>query len=73
MARQKQRFAPRPDQGSRVSLYCCGVTVYDYSHIGALGRLRLWSLLCSALPYLIPATSAVSCSNNGGLGTEMSS
>lgn len=43
MARQKQRFAPRPDQGSRVSLYCCGVTVYDYSHIGALGGLRRWS------------------------------
>ena len=41
MARQKQRFAPRPDQGSRVSLYCCGVTVYDYSHIGALVRLCL--------------------------------
>ncbi|KAK9821794.1 hypothetical protein WJX81_005729 [Elliptochloris bilobata] len=34
MTRQKQRFSPRPDQGSRVSLYCCGVTVYDYSHIG---------------------------------------
>jgi len=35
MARRKQPFAPRPDQGDRVSLYCCGVTVYDYSHIGA--------------------------------------
>lgn len=34
MARRKQPFAPRADQGNRVSLYCCGVTVYDYSHIG---------------------------------------
>ena len=62
MARQKQRFAPRPDQGSRVSLYCCGVTVYDYSHIGALGRLRLrrW-LLHSAftMGHGIAATRAV--------------
>jgi hypothetical protein len=34
MSRQKEVFRPRPDQGSRVSMYVCGVTVYDYSHIG---------------------------------------
>lgn len=34
MSRQKQLFAPREDQGNRVSMYVCGVTVYDYSHIG---------------------------------------
>lgn len=34
MTRQKEVFRPRPGQGSRVSMYVCGVTVYDYSHIG---------------------------------------
>ena len=34
MTRQKEAFSPRPGQGNRVSMYVCGVTVYDYSHIG---------------------------------------
>ncbi|KAL4431628.1 hypothetical protein ABPG77_001470 [Micractinium sp. CCAP 211/92] len=34
MSRQKEVFRPRADQGNRVSMYVCGVTVYDYSHIG---------------------------------------
>ncbi|PSC76096.1 cysteine-tRNA cytoplasmic isoform X1 [Micractinium conductrix] len=34
LTRQKEAFRPRPDQGNRVSMYVCGVTVYDYSHIG---------------------------------------
>jgi len=33
-SRQKEAFTPRPDQGNKVSMYVCGVTVYDYSHIG---------------------------------------
>lgn len=39
MTRQKEVFRPRPGQGSRVSMYVCGVTVYDYSHIGEAGQL----------------------------------
>lgn len=34
MSRQKEAFKPRPDQGNCVSMYVCGVTVYDFSHIG---------------------------------------
>ena len=34
LTRQKEVFRPRPGQGNRVSMYVCGVTVYDYSHIG---------------------------------------
>lgn len=32
MSRQKEVFTPR--QSNTVSMYVCGVTVYDYSHIG---------------------------------------
>jgi cysteinyl-tRNA synthetase len=34
MSKKKELFQPRPDQGNAVSMYVCGVTVYDYSHIG---------------------------------------
>ncbi|PRW59911.1 cysteine--tRNA cytoplasmic isoform X1 [Chlorella sorokiniana] len=34
LSRQKEVFRPRPGQDNRVSMYVCGVTVYDYSHIG---------------------------------------
>ena len=34
LTRRKEVFTPRGDQGNKVSLYVCGVTVYDYSHIG---------------------------------------
>lgn len=34
MTKTKEMFTPRPDQGNAVSMYVCGVTVYDYSHIG---------------------------------------
>jgi cysteinyl-tRNA synthetase len=34
MTKTKEVFTPRPDQGNNVSMYVCGVTVYDYSHIG---------------------------------------
>ena len=37
LTRQKEAFRPRPDQGNRVSMYVCGVTVYDFSHIGEAG------------------------------------
>lgn len=35
LSRTKEPFTPRADQGNAVSMYVCGVTVYDLSHIGA--------------------------------------
>ncbi len=43
MSRAKEVFTPRKDQGDRVQMYVCGVTVYDYSHIGG-GTGDLWSM-----------------------------
>ena len=37
LSRQKEAFAPQPERGNQVSMYVCGVTVYDYSHIGEPG------------------------------------
>lgn len=34
MARRKEPFSPRDSTGKKVNMYVCGVTVYDYSHIG---------------------------------------
>lgn len=34
MGRRKQIFRPRQDQGQNISMYVCGVTVYDWAHIG---------------------------------------
>lgn len=34
MARERQPFTPRAGAGNAVSMYVCGVTVYDLSHIG---------------------------------------
>jgi hypothetical protein len=34
MMRRKEPFTPRVGVGNKVSMYCCGVTVYDLSHIG---------------------------------------
>ena len=34
LTRRKELFTPREDEGVKVSMYVCGVTVYDYSHIG---------------------------------------
>eukprot|EP00227_Mantoniella_beaufortii_P020527 CAMPEP_0197588138 /NCGR_PEP_ID=MMETSP1326-20131121/9532_1 /TAXON_ID=1155430 /ORGANISM="Genus nov. species nov., Strain RCC2288" /LENGTH=277 /DNA_ID=CAMNT_0043152935 /DNA_START=86 /DNA_END=915 /DNA_ORIENTATION=+ len=34
MTRKKEAFTPREGNGNKVSMYVCGVTVYDYSHIG---------------------------------------
>jgi hypothetical protein len=45
MTRQKEPFRPRKDLGNKVQMYVCGVTVYDFSHIGGLGRGRTeWGL-----------------------------
>jgi hypothetical protein len=34
MSRKKEVFTPREGNGNKVTMYVCGVTVYDYSHIG---------------------------------------
>eukprot|EP00241_Pyramimonas_parkeae_P001508 CAMPEP_0114262438 /NCGR_PEP_ID=MMETSP0058-20121206/21805_1 /TAXON_ID=36894 /ORGANISM="Pyramimonas parkeae, CCMP726" /LENGTH=485 /DNA_ID=CAMNT_0001378309 /DNA_START=319 /DNA_END=1776 /DNA_ORIENTATION=- len=34
MTRKKEVFAAREGQGNKVGMYVCGVTVYDFSHIG---------------------------------------
>ena len=34
MARTKQPFLPRPGMQNKVTMYVCGITAYDYSHIG---------------------------------------
>mmetsp|Transcript_23440 Transcript_23440/g.39213 ORF Transcript_23440/g.39213 Transcript_23440/m.39213 type:complete len:617 (+) Transcript_23440:218-2068(+) len=34
MTKQKEVFKPREGEGKSVGLYVCGVTVYDFSHIG---------------------------------------
>jgi hypothetical protein len=41
LTRQKEVFRPRAGQGNAVSMYVCGVTVYDYSHIGEPRLLAL--------------------------------
>ena len=35
MSRSKEVFSCRPETPNRVQMYVCGVTVYDFSHIGA--------------------------------------
>ena len=34
LARKKEEFTPLDPQGKKVNMYVCGVTVYDYSHVG---------------------------------------
>ncbi len=34
MSGRKERVQPQHGQGDKISMYCCGVTVYDLSHIG---------------------------------------
>lgn len=34
MTKSKELFTTRPQNGNSVQMYVCGVTVYDYSHIG---------------------------------------
>ncbi len=34
LSRSLEEFVPIEPGGKRVGLYCCGPTVYDYSHIG---------------------------------------
>src|SRR5436305_2835909 len=34
LSRSVQEFTPLDPAGKRVSMYCCGPTVYDFAHIG---------------------------------------
>lgn len=40
MTRKKEHFTARPELGNTVQMYVCGVTVYDFSHIGEHRVLR---------------------------------
>ena len=52
MARTRQPFSPRPDNGNAVSMYVCGVTVYDYSHIGHARVYVAFDLLFRLLQHI---------------------
>ena len=52
MARAQQPFSPRPDNGNAVSMYVCGVTVYDYSHIGHARVYVAFDLLFRLLQHI---------------------
>jgi len=43
LARAKQPFAPL--EPGRVRLYCCGITVYDYSHLGHARTCLVWDVV----------------------------
>ena len=46
LARQKRRFEPLDP--SRVRMYVCGPTVYDFAHIGNARPVIVFDLLFSA-------------------------
>ncbi len=43
LTRQKQAFQPL--DASQVKIYCCGVTVYDYCHLGHARSYMVWDTL----------------------------
>lgn len=57
MARSKQAFTTRTDRPETVQMYVCGVTVYDFSHIGHarvyVAFDTLYRLLKDALGYQV--------------------
>jgi hypothetical protein len=52
LTRQKETFQPRPGNGDNVQMYVCGVTVYDYSHIGHARVYVAFDVLYRLLCYL---------------------
>jgi cysteinyl-tRNA synthetase len=52
IARELQPFSPRPDAGNAVSMYVCGVTVYDVSHIGHARAYVAFDVLYRVLQHL---------------------
>ena len=49
MGREMQEFAPI--QQGKVGMYCCGLTVYDFAHVGNLRTYILEDLLRKTLEY----------------------
>ncbi|KAG1677248.1 hypothetical protein FOA52_013447 [Chlamydomonas sp. UWO 241] len=52
LTRSKSHFAPRPHKGDTVQMYVCGVTVYDYSHIGHARVYVAFDVLYRVLQHL---------------------
>lgn len=53
MSRQKEVFTCRPGHDKQISMYVCGVTVYDYSHIGEpWGPSTLFTQACCITEWL---------------------
>ncbi|HEY9826243.1 MAG TPA: cysteine--tRNA ligase [Stenomitos sp.] len=50
LTRQKEPFEPL--QTGKVRLYCCGVTVYDYCHLGHARSYIVWDTVCRYLRWL---------------------
>ena len=45
LTRRKEPFQPLDPAGQQVKLYCCGVTVYDYCHLGHARSYIVWDTL----------------------------
>lgn len=45
LTRRKELFQPLDPAGQQVKLYCCGVTVYDYCHLGHARSYIVWDTL----------------------------
>ncbi len=52
MSRQKAVFEPMSPESGKVTMYVCGVTVYDYSHIGHARAYVSFDVLYRYLTYL---------------------
>jgi cysteinyl-tRNA synthetase len=49
LTRQKETFIPlKPDQ---VKMYCCGITVYDYCHLGHARTCLVWDVVRNYLQW----------------------
>lgn len=51
LTRKKEDFVPLDPQGKKVKMYVCGVTVYDYSHIGHARANVVFDLIGRYLRY----------------------
>ncbi|MGL4500428.1 MAG: cysteine--tRNA ligase, partial [Planktothrix sp.] len=47
--RQKEDFQPL--EAGKVKMYCCGVTVYDYCHLGHARSYIAWDIVRRYLEY----------------------
>ncbi len=67
MSRRKETFTARPQHPDYIQMYVCGVTVYDYSHIGA--RAHTHTRRCTGTHSHI-AQAPVQGKKHGRLGRE---